>query len=381
MEHLEGETLDDVLRRRQRLPATEAVRLAHQALLGLEHIHEQGLVHRDIKPANLFLEKVASGQWSVASKTADSSLATGHGPLATARLKILDIGLARELFDEGQPPDAAERQEVTTEGMLLGTPDYMAPEQARDPRGIDIRADIYSVGCVLYHLLAGQPPFPDKNILNQIVRHANEPPRPLRAFDPGIPDGLQQIISWMLAKKPAERYPTPARAAQALEVFLLVESQPAPAPAQAPQLRNYLTWLEGEPDTAHADPSAPTVALTPAKIGSSANVPVPAKAKASLPPVAVARPAPVQPAAAPAPAKKAKAPVEEILEIEEIEEVEQIDVELIPLPEPREVPVAPEPDASFGRRDLLLVATGAVLLLLGCVCGGIVTTVARPLFP
>ena len=104
--------------------------------------------------------------------------------------------------------------------MLLGTPDYMAPEQARDPRAADIRADIYSLGCVLYHLLTGQPPFPDTNIISQMIRHATEPPRPLKEFNPAVPDGLQQIVNWMMAKDPGQRYPTPERAAQALQVFL-----------------------------------------------------------------------------------------------------------------------------------------------------------------
>src|SRR5207249_6125333 len=116
-----------------------------------------------------------------------------------SNVKILDIGLAREFFDENAPDDA-QQAELTGEGVLLGTPDYLAPEQARDPRTIDIRADIYSLGCVLYHCLTGQPPFPDTNILSQMVRHATETPKPLRELNPAIPDGLQQIINALLAK-------------------------------------------------------------------------------------------------------------------------------------------------------------------------------------
>src|SRR5262249_54649625 len=145
MEHLEGETLEDVLQRRKRLAPNEAVRLIHQALVGLEHIHEQGMVHRDLKPANLMLVP-APGRGEP-----DNTL--------RATVKILDIGLGRELFDENAP-QAQQNTELTGEGVLLGTPDYLAPEQARDPRTIDIRADIYSLGCVLYHALAGQSPFP-----------------------------------------------------------------------------------------------------------------------------------------------------------------------------------------------------------------------------
>jgi serine/threonine protein kinase len=225
MEYLEGETLEDVLARRGKLPPAEAVRLVYQALQGLQHMHTRSLVHRDLKPSNLML---------VGSRS-DSTL--------QATLKILDIGLGRTLIEKG----ACETVEggLTGEGVLLGTPDYMAPEQARNPRGIDIRADIYSLGCVLYHLLAGQPPFPDTNILTQMIRHASETPRPLKEFNPAVPDGLQQILDWMLSKDPGQRYPTPERAAQALQVFLAADGQQPAAEAASP-MRSYLTWLEGE---------------------------------------------------------------------------------------------------------------------------------------
>jgi len=228
MEYLEGETLDEVLQRRKRLQPSEAVRLIYQALLGLQHIHERSLVHRDLKPANLMLvPRRGPGE-------ADSTL--------RATVKILDIGLGRTLFDEntGSPEDS----HLTGEGVLLGTPDYLAPEQAREPRSVDIRADIYSLGCVLYHTLTGQPPFPDTNLLSQMVRHATEASRPLKELNPAVPDGLQQIVNWMLAKDPAQRYPTPERAAQALQVFLTAGGEPARASEEGPDLRQYLTWLE-----------------------------------------------------------------------------------------------------------------------------------------
>ncbi|MCI0637546.1 MAG: serine/threonine protein kinase [Gemmataceae bacterium] len=247
MEYLEGETLDEVLQRRKKLPPQEAVRLIHQALLGLEHIHEQGMVHRDLKPANLMLVAGA------AKGNADSTLA--------ATVKVLDIGLGRVLFDEED--SSREKLELTGEGVILGTPDYLAPEQARDPRSIDIRADIYSLGCVLYHALSGQPPFPDPNILNQMVRHATEPPRPLQQFNPTIPDGLQQIVNYMMAKQPAERYPTPERAAQALEMFLIADSMSKPPSDEQPQLKKYLTWLEAENGAKHGDVAQPLPQAAP----------------------------------------------------------------------------------------------------------------------
>src|SRR5437870_13500795 len=145
--------------------------------MGLQHIHERGMIHRDLKPANLML------------------VPSPEGTAVKATVKILDIGLGRAMFDDS---DMSDNMELTGEGVLLGTPDYLAPEQARDPRTIDIRADIYSLGCVLYHTLTGQTPFPDKNILNQMIRHATEKPKPIAQFVPTIPEGVQQIVDWMM---------------------------------------------------------------------------------------------------------------------------------------------------------------------------------------
>src|SRR5262249_56218459 len=133
--------------------------------------------------------------------------------------------------------------ELTTEGVLLGTPDYMAREQARDARAADIRSDVYSLGCVLYHCLSGQPPFPDTNLISQMIRHATEKPRPLREFNPSVPDGLQQIINWMMAKEPDQRFPTPERAAQALRGFLSAGAAEPPPTDPDQNMNNSLDWL------------------------------------------------------------------------------------------------------------------------------------------
>src|SRR5262249_2388651 len=154
------------------------------------------------------------------------------------------IGTGRALFDEGSP--GAGPIDLTAPGALLGEPDYMAPEQARDAHTADIRADIYSLGCTLYHALAGHPPFPDDNLVRKLSRHATERPRLLKDFNAQVSDGLQQVIETMMAKDPALRYPTPARAARALEEFLPTgRAGHRPAAPNAKQAA-YLKWLEAK---------------------------------------------------------------------------------------------------------------------------------------
>jgi len=235
MEYLEGETLDDVLARRRRLPPNEAARLIWQALQGMQHIHDKSMVHRDLKPSNIML---TPGRVAGQPDTTQNSV-----------LKILDIGLGRMFFDENvafQEDD--ETDQLTGEGVLLGTPDYLAPEQARSARTVDIRADVYSIGCVLYHCISGQVPYPDTNIITQMIRHAQETPRPLREFSPDISEGLQQVINVMMAKDPGQRYPTPAHAAAALQAVL---SGAPPEPVRIIEdesMSSYLLWLEGQPN-------------------------------------------------------------------------------------------------------------------------------------
>jgi serine/threonine protein kinase len=240
MEYLEGETLQDVLNRRKRLPWPEALRLIYQALQGLQHLHERHMVHRDLKPANLML--VHQTETSPTGQSRRPKDKQDEDNTWNCTLKIVDIGLGRELFDDAVPEGQIETQ-LTQEGSILGTPDYMAPEQARDASGVDIRSDIYSLGCVLYHCLTGQPPFPDTNIMAQMVRHAMEPPKPLQEFIPNAPLMLQTVLDTMLAKQPQDRYSTPAAAAAALQPLL---SQRGTQPAAAAVNPAYSKWLESQ---------------------------------------------------------------------------------------------------------------------------------------
>jgi serine/threonine protein kinase len=307
MEVLDGETLDEVLARRKALPPAEAVRLASQALRGLQHLHDRRMVHRDLKPANLMLVGGA----------ADSTWA--------ATVKILDIGLGRELFAD-DAPDGQFPTQLTVEGALLGTPDYLAPEQARDARSADHRADVYSLGCVLYHALTGGPPFPAGTVVAQMLRHATEPPAPV----PGVPPGLQAVLDRMLAKSPDDRFPSAGEAADALAAF--VAPNAGSAPHAAVVVPAYRQWLETESQV-------------------NLNLPKPQSPATAVLPT-------VNPPTAPAPAlPKPPAP--------RPPRAEEVEVELVTLPPPQVIVREPEPRAvwQLDRRDLVMLGLGGVGVL------------------
>jgi eukaryotic-like serine/threonine-protein kinase len=364
MEFLEGETLDEVLDRRSRLPIGEAVRLVRQTLDGLQHLHERRAVHRDVKPANLmltpgFVEGKADTTW-------DSTI------------KILDIGLGRELFDDDVPEGQIETQ-LTQEGSVLGTPDYLAPEQAKDARSADIRADIYSVGCVLYHCLAGSPPFPETNIMAQMLKHATEKPQPLAQVMGGnVPGAFQAVVDKLLAKRPEDRYPVPAAAAEALKPFA-VAGAPVVVSKIVPAFKD---WLESEshleipkPAPVPTAQTAPAPVIQPTKPSAPAPVPAPRPVKPGTAPSPVLKPGtgaarPIAPAAArPVPAP-VPVSVPQPLPLPEPAE-EEMDVELVTeppvpsFPAPVPVPLAPpeRPLWPPDRRDWFMLAAGAVGVL------------------
>ena len=198
MEYVEGRDLQVMVKEDGPLDYAVAVEYIRQAAEGLAHAHEAGLVHRDVKPANMLVDR-------------------------RNVVKVLDLGLAR-FTDE----DKASLT-VAFDENVLGTADYLAPEQALDSHGVDSRADIYSLGCSFYYLLTGHPPFPEGTLPQRLVAHQKEPPPEIRIDRADAPDDLIEICTKMMAKKPEDRYQTMDEVAGALARWLMAHDVPVDA--------------------------------------------------------------------------------------------------------------------------------------------------------
>jgi serine/threonine-protein kinase len=181
MPFVEGESLQQRIQREGQLPADDALRIAREVAEALAYAHERGIVHRDIKPANIMISR-------------------GHALVA-------DFGIARAM-------DA--QTSITKTGLAVGTPQYMSPEQASGDTGIDGRTDVYAMGCVLYEMLVGEPPFTGPNAQAIVLRSLTENPRPLAATRQGLPASLDGVVAKALAKNPADRWQSSQHFADAL---------------------------------------------------------------------------------------------------------------------------------------------------------------------
>lgn len=190
MEYVEGRSLHEVIQQDGVLPYVTAADYARQAAIGLDYAHKAGLVHRDIKPGNLLLD-------------------------LNGVVRILDLGLARFSGD-----DDDHSLTVAHDERVLGTADYLAPEQALDSHKVDARADIYSLGCTLYFLLTGSPPFTEGSLAQRLMAHQTKAPPPLSNKRPDVPTGLSAIVAKMMAKRADDRYQTAGDAADALAKWI-----------------------------------------------------------------------------------------------------------------------------------------------------------------
>ena len=201
MEFLEGETLGQSLARIGSLAgdAATAAAIAGQIAGGLAASHGKGIVHRDLKPDNIFLASPTDGESPV-------------------RVKILDFGIAK-LLGEG-----ASQSRKTRTGSVLGTPVYMSPEQCRGAGHVDHRSDLYSLGCIIFEMLAGQPPFVREGHGELIIAHNSEPPPELASVVPSVPPALASLVAQMLVKDPSQRTQTMADVVSSIESILRVPS-------------------------------------------------------------------------------------------------------------------------------------------------------------
>lgn len=215
MEYVHGAELGRLVKRTGPLPVEVATECVRQIAAGLQHAFENGMVHRDLKPSNLLaLDLELSRRTGRAhlralpiDKDDDSAPRTAGATQLPTRflIKILDMGLVRMIDPKGE-----RQSNLTQEGQLFGTPDFIAPEQARDARKADIRSDLYSVGCTYYYLLAGQAPFQGDSVLDVLLAHQLDEAKPVEALRPEVPPRVSAIVRKLMQKKPEDRYQTPA---------------------------------------------------------------------------------------------------------------------------------------------------------------------------
>ena len=235
MEYLEGESLAEAIARVGAFPAARVKAVAVQILDALEAAHEGGIVHRDLKSANVFLTRASGGDL----------------------VKLLDFGISKifptPASEEGGAASGSDVGRsptwITDTGIMMGTPHYMAPEQAEESRCVDHRADLYSLGIILYEMLTGELPFGGTNIWNVLIKHANEEPQPPgeRRPDLEIPRDLERVVLRALAKDPDDRYASAREMRQVMEA-VVIESQPDAAavkPPATPGARRVVLVLAG----------------------------------------------------------------------------------------------------------------------------------------
>jgi serine/threonine protein kinase len=268
MEYVDGTSLQDVVKKHGTMDVLRAAHYLRQSAIGLQHAHEAHLVHRDIKPGNLLIDR-------------------------SGTIKILDMGLARFFNDESDNLTKKHDENV------LGTADYLAPEQALDSHGVDIRADIYSLGATFYFVLTGSTPFNEGTVAQKLIWHQTRQPKAIRAIRPEVPQGLVTILDKMMAKDPGTRFQTPAQLIEALTPWT---QTPIPAPPEKEMPRLCAAAMGNvPPDSGAAGGGSGTRPSTKSQASSSAaraNSPFPTRTSAAAGRTAPARTAPTPAAAA-----------------------------------------------------------------------------------
>jgi len=241
MDYVDGPNLLDVVKKFGAMDIQRAISYIRQAALGLDYAFRNSLIHRDIKPGNILIDRKGVA-------------------------RILDMGLARFLNDQSDQLTMKYDDKI-----VLGTADYVAPEQVANSHSVDIRADIYALGATFYFLLAGHPPFPTGTVSQKLLWHRTKDPTPIRQIRPEVPDNLAVIIGKMMAKDPKARFQTPAQVAAELEQFLTgpvalptEEEMPVLSPAAMEGMYPEVAAATVEPAAAVATASAAVAAATAA---------------------------------------------------------------------------------------------------------------------
>jgi serine/threonine protein kinase len=237
MEYVDGSSFQEMVRKTGPMNPTRACHYIYWAAVGLHHAHSQMLIHRDIKPGNILVDRIGI-------------------------VKILDLGLARFFNDDND--DLTKKYEES----VLGTADYLAPEQAVDSHTVDGRADIYSLGATFYFLLTGQPPFAEGTVAQKLLWHQSKNPRPVREVRADVPESVALVVAKMMAKNPGDRYQTPGELAQALLPFTQTPIPPPPD-EEMPHLSVAAQGTATGPPPVTANPPRPTAS------GPKTPVPVP----------------------------------------------------------------------------------------------------------
>jgi serine/threonine protein kinase len=200
MEYVDGPNLDRLVRTHGPLPASMACEIIRQAAEGLHYAFDMGMVHRDIKPSNILV-----------------AFPGGEPRRKRCVVKLLDFGLARLQTGDDETYEAGTI--LTRPNMVMGTPDFVSPEQARNLHSVDIRSDLYGLGCTFYYLLTGRVPFPGGGTLEKLIRHTTEEPVPVEKLRPDVSPEIAAIVLKLMAKEPAARFQTPMELATALEPY------------------------------------------------------------------------------------------------------------------------------------------------------------------